>query len=95
MTNFDRNIADLGTVKQYTTVEAEYKVVSDRIVKSVSPSCGCTIAFFTDKSITLKYKAGSVPVHLGSHYLSTKFAVVKFSDGTVEKIYLNVTIIKG
>lgn len=94
MTNFNRNIADLGTVKQYTTVEAEYKVVSDRIVKSVSPSCGCTIAFFTEKSVTLKYKTGAVPAHLGSSYLSTKFAVVHFSDGTMEKIYLKVTISK-
>ena len=94
MTNFEQATKIFGTVKQNTVLEAEYRVVSDRIVVEVSPSCGCTAAFFTEKSVTLKYKTGAVPAHLGSSYLSTKFAVVRFSDGTMEKIYLKVTITK-
>ena len=92
MTNFEEASKTFGTVKQNTVLEAEYRVVSDRTVTGVSPSCGCTIAFFTEKSVTLKYKTGAVPAHLGSSYLSTKFAVVHFSDGSLEKIYLKVTI---
>lgn len=95
MTNFEKGTINLGPATKGDMLEARYRVISDRIVAGVSPSCGCTAASFSGNNVVLKYKVAAIPAHLGNIQKVSKFAIVKFTDGTVEKIYLNVTIIKG
>ena len=95
MTNFENGTINLGTATKGVMLEARYKVISDRIVAGVSPSCGCTTTSFSGKNVVLKYKVAAIPAHLGNMQKISKFAIVKFTDGTAEKIYLNVTVIKG
>lgn len=92
MTNFDSNTKVFGLVKQGTVVEAEYRVITSRNVVSVTPACGCLSVSISNKKVILRYKTGTVPAHLGNFQEDSKFAVVRFSDGTVEKVYLKVTI---
>ena len=95
MTNFERETINLGPATRGDVLEARYRVISGRFVAGVSPACGCTAAYFSGKEVVLKYKVAAIPAHLGNTQKVSKFAIVKFTDGTVEKIYLNVTIIKG
>ena len=92
MTNFDSNTKSFGPVKQGTVVEAEYNVVTARTISSVIPSCGCVDAFVGNKRVLLRYRTKTIPIHLGNFMEDVKFAVVHFTDGTIEKIYLKITI---
>ena len=92
MTNFDSNTKSFRPVKQGAVVEAEYRVVTDRNVVSVTPACNCLSVSTSNKKVILRYKTRTVPEHLGNFQEDSKFAVVRFSDGTIEKIYLKVTI---
>lgn len=96
MSNFEKNIIDLGEVLEKTTIKADFKVVSNRDIIKVETSCGCTPATFNKKSVVISYRTGYVPVHLQSIGKSeiAKFADVFFNDLTSERIYLKATLIK-
>ena len=92
MTNFDSNTKSFGPVKQGAVVEAEYRVVTARNIVSVTPACNCLSVSTSNKKVILRHKTGTVPAHLGNFQEESKFAVVRFSDETIEKIYLKITI---
>lgn len=94
MSNFDRNIVELGRVSERKTIKAEFKVISNREIVKVEPSCGCTPTTFNKKSLTLIYRTGNVPAHLqhiGQSVIS-KFADVFFNDGTQERVYMKAIL---
>lgn len=96
MSNFEKNIIDLGEVLEKTTIKADFKVVSNRDIIKVKPSCGCTPSKFTKKLVTITYRTGNIPFHLQSIGKSeiVKYADVYFDDNSVERVSMVATLIK-
>lgn len=82
---------DLGEIQENTIYSTSLKVTSKKVIHYVEPSCACMSARY-DKianRIYLKYRAGI----LDANTLRTKkfqkidkYVLVKYKDGTSEKI---------
>lgn len=96
MSNFEKDIISLGEVHEMTTIKAEFKVISDKNVVKVKPSCGCTPSKFTKKLVTITYRTGNIPFHLQSIGKSeiAKYADIYFDDNSVERVSMVATLIK-
>lgn len=96
MSNFEKQIIDIGSHKSGTTKLIQYKIVTDKIVKDFITTCSCVKPQYDkDKNIVyLYFKINNIPQHLkGIKILhqNKKFKVV-FTDGEEEELELKYTI---
>lgn len=94
MSNFEKQIIDIGSHKSGTVKLVQYKITSGKLVENFITTCGCIKPQYTVTTVFFNFKISSIPQHLeGVTTLNQnkKFKVV-FTDGEEEELELKYTI---
>lgn len=95
--NWDATTKKLGRLKAHTKKVFHFTYSGEGSIKSIVPSCAsCTTTHFNTetKVLTVTYKTGSVPLHLGREYDTEKTILVNYANGEIEVLKFKAAIYK-